>query len=247
MNDEALLRYSRHILLPEIDIEGQQRLLDSHIGIIGLGGLGSPVALYLASSGIGTLTLVDFDHVDLGNLQRQIAHTEDRIGEPKVASATQAINAINHTTSIKTHNLRLTDQDLLSLADQVDILVDCSDNFETRLSVNRACVSTRTPLVSGAAIRFEGQLLIYDPTIDNSPCYQCLYGNQLVTETDCATTGVVAPLVGIFGSLMALEALKLALGNAKDHTGRLTTFDGLTNRWQSFNFQRNANCPSCAP
>ena len=246
MDDNDLLRYSRHILLPEVDLAGQEKLTTSHVAIIGLGGLGSPVALYLAASGITRLTLVDHDRVDLGNLQRQIAHTESRIGEPKVHSAALAIAGINSDTLVKAVDQKLSADELLRMARDVDLIVDCTDNFESRRLINRACVATKTPLVSGAAIRLEGQLMVFDPTIEDSPCYQCLYGDDLQTEADCATTGVIAPIVGVFGSLMALEALKVILGIAKDHTGCLTTLDGLSNRWHNFSFKKRPDCPACS-
>lgn len=247
MKDDELLRYSRHILLPDIDIAGQERLLASHVAIIGLGGLGSPVALYLSASGVGSLTLVDDDDVDLGNLQRQIVHSEAAVGTSKVESAKTSLSQINQTTDCHLIHRRLDSKDLATLAGNVDIIVDCTDNFETRFAINRACVEAQTPLVSGAAIRFEGQQMVWDPSVSGSPCYACLYGDQRPTEQNCATTGVVAPLVGIIGSLLALETLKLVLGIAREHTGRLTTFDAMTNRWHSFIFKQRSDCPICGP
>lgn len=247
MKDDDLLRYSRHILLPDVDLTGQERLLRSHVGVIGLGGLGSPVALYLSASGVGTLTLVDDDQVDLGNLQRQIVHSEAALGAPKVESAKASLSQINVNTECHLIDRRLDSEGLAALAREVDVMVDCTDNFETRFAINRACVEARTPLVSGAAIRFEGQQMIWDPNVSASPCYACLYGDQRQTEQNCATTGVIAPLVGVIGSLLALETLKLLLGIARDHTGRLTTFDAMTNRWHSFTFKQRPDCPTCGP
>ena len=204
MKDDDLLRYSRHILLPDVDLTGQERLLGSHVGVIGLGGLGSPVALYLSASGVGTLTLVDDDQVDLGNLQRQIVHSEAALGAPKVESAKASLSQINVNTECHLIDRRLDSEGLAALAREVDVMVDCTDNFETRFAINRACVEARIPLVSGAAIRFEGQQMIWDPNVPASPCYACLYGDQRQTEQNCATTGVIAPLVGVIGSLLAL-------------------------------------------
>jgi|TARA_B110000305_G_scaffold241643_1_gene316710 molybdopterin-synthase adenylyltransferase len=246
MNDADLLRYSRHILLPEVDLEGQEKLLKAKVAIIGLGGLGSPVALYLAASGIGEITLVDDDRVDLGNLQRQIVHAEADLGQNKVDSAARALSQINSTLKITPLAQRLTGDALDDLVDGVDAVVDCTDNFETRLEINRACVQGQKPLISGAAIRLEGQLLTVDPNVPNGPCYQCLYGKDAAVQQDCATTGVIAPIVGVIGSLLALETLRVLLGIAQDHTGQLTTFDGRTNRWHQFKFKKRVDCPICA-
>ena len=246
MNDAELLRYSRHILLPEVDLEGQEKLLKAKVAIIGLGGLGSPVALYLAASGIGKITLVDGDFVDLGNLQRQIVHTEADLSRNKVDSAAHALSQINSSLEIVSIAQRVTGQALDAIVAGVDAVVDCTDNFETRLEINRACVQGSTPLISGAAIRLEGQLLTFDPSVPGSPCYQCLYGEDALAQQDCATTGVIAPLVGVIGSLLALETLRVLLGIAQDHTGQLTTFDGKTNRWHQFRFKKRADCPICA-
>lgn len=245
MKDSELLRYSRHILLPQIDLAGQEALLRSHVAIIGLGGLGSPAALYLASSGVGRLTLVDDDIVELGNLQRQIIHSETNLGDLKVQSARQRLASINSHTEIQIVDRRLDEQELIALANEASVIVDCTDNFDTRHLVNIACVKTRTPLVSAAAIRFEGQLMIWDPAVPNSPCYACLYPSDQPIEMSCSTTGVAAPLVGVMGGLQAMETLKLIAGISSDHTGRLTTYDGVFNAWNSFTFQKKQDCSAC--
>jgi len=245
MNDEDLLRYSRHILLPQIDLDGQEKLLASHVAIIGVGGLGSPVALYLAAAGVGHLTLVDHDHVDLGNLQRQIAHGEGNLNEQKTASAKARLRTINSTILIDTVPKKLSEAEIFELTDRASVVVDCTDNFETRHLVNRACVLSRTPLVSAAAIRFEGQLMVWDPVVEGSPCYACLYPVDQPVDINCATTGVAAPLVGVMGSLQAMETIKVILGIASEHTGRLTTYDGLHSDWQTFRFKKRADCPAC--
>ena len=246
MNDSDLLRYSRHILLPEVDLDGQEKLLKARVAIIGLGGLGSPVALYLAASGIGEITLVDGDIVELGNLQRQIAHTEADLARTKVDSAAHALSQINSSLKIIPIAQRITGDALDALITAVDAVVDCTDNFETRLEINQACVQGRKPLISGAAIRLEGQLLTVDPNVPDSPCYQCLYGKDPLVQQNCATTGVIAPIVGVIGSLLALETLRVLLGIAQDHTGQLTTFDGRSNRWHQFKFNKRLDCPICA-
>ena len=201
MDDAQLLRYNRHILLPEIDITGQQRLLDAHVAIIGLGGLGSPAAMYLAAAGVGRLTLVDFDEVEATNLQRQIIHTEADAGIGKVESAERSLRQINSAVEIETLDERLDDAAMLALCEGADVVLDGTDNFATRQQINRACVSTRTPLVSGAAIKFEGQLSVFDKRVEDCPCYACLYGTD-ETETDqtCGSNGVFSPVVGVIGT-----------------------------------------------
>ena len=247
MNDEQLLRYSRHILLDEIGIDGQQRISDSHILIIGAGGLGSPVALYLGSAGVGRITLVDHDTVDLTNLQRQIAHTVDRLDSPKVQSALTAIAAINPDVQV-TALQRRADAALLDvLVPECDVVLDCCDNFATRHAVNAACVDHRKPLVSGAAIRFDGQISVYDPRDALSPCYACIFPpDTAFEETRCATMGVFAPMVGIIGSMQAAEALKLLAGAGQSLAGRLLMLDGCAMEWNEVRVPRNAHCPVCA-
>ncbi len=248
MTDDQLLRYSRHILLEEIGIEGQQRLLASHALVIGAGGLGSPVALYLGSAGVGHITLVDDDAVDLTNLQRQVAHNMARIGQPKVASAAQAIAAINPDVQVTCVQARVGAQQLGALVAAADVVLDCCDNFATRQAINAACVAQRKPLVSGAAIRFDGQLAVYDPRSAHSPCYACVFPpEQVPEETRCATLGVLAPLVGIIGSMQAAEALKLLCGAGESVAGRLLMLDGRAMQFSEIKVLRNPACPVCGP
>ena len=247
MDDRQLLRYSRHLLLDDIGIEGQQRLLDSHALIVGAGGLGSPVALYLASAGVGQITLIDDDTVDLTNLQRQIMHTEARVGQPKVASAEAAIRALNPGVRVRTVAQRADEAQLTELAAAADIVLDCTDNFATRQALNRACVATGRPLVSGAAIGFDGQISVYDPRRAASPCYACVFPpTQAVEEARCATMGVFAPLVGIIGTLQASEALKLLCGIGEPLVGRLLMLDARRTEWTELRVPRQADCPVCS-
>lgn len=246
MDDSQLLRYSRHLLLNELGIEGQERIMRARALVIGVGGLGSPVALYLATAGVGHLTLVDHDRVDLTNLQRQIAHTQDRIGLPKVESARQALLAINPELDITTLAERADAQRLDTLVADADVVLDCSDNFATRQALNAACVRHRVPLVSGAAIRFDGQLAVYDPRRQDSPCYACVFPPDTdFEETRCATMGVFAPLVGIIGSMQAAEALKLLSGAGEPAVGRLLMLDGRAMAWSDIRLPRNPACPVC--
>ena len=246
MNDNQLLRYSRHILLDDIGIEGQQRLLDAHVVIIGAGGLGSPAALYLASGGIGRITLVDDDTVDLTNLQRQVMHTSERIGQPKVDSGRAALLAINPEIDVIAVRERATPARLLELARSATVVLDCSDNFATRHAVNRACVQARVPLVSGAAIRFDGQLSVFDPRRPAAPCYACLFPEDSGFEdVACSTMGVFAPLVGIVGTVQAAEAMKLVAGIGETLSGRLLLLDGKYMEWTSIKVARNPDCPVC--
>lgn len=246
MNDADLLRYSRHILLNEIGVEGQQRIHNAHALIIGAGGLGSPVALYLGSAGIGQLTVVDNDHVDLTNLQRQIAHTEERVGSPKVTSIQAAVAQLNPGVHVQAVHQRADAALLDALVAQADVVLDCCDNFATRHAVNAACVAHRKPLVSGAAIRFDGQVCVYDCRTDTSPCYACVFPPQdTFEETRCATMGVFAPLVGIVGTIQAAEALKLITGAGEPLTGRLLMIDGRAMAFNEVRLQRNTACPVC--
>jgi molybdopterin/thiamine biosynthesis adenylyltransferase len=248
LNDDQLLRYSRHILLDEIGIEGQQQLLASHALIIGAGGLGSPAALYLGSAGVGHITVVDHDTVDATNLQRQIAHTLADIGKPKAQSIEQAIADINpdvHVTVIteRAGDALLDEQVLLA-----DVVLDCTDNFKTRHAINRACVKHRKPLVSGAAIRFDGQVTVYDPRDALSPCYACVFPESSTFEdTQCATMGVFAPLVGIIGSVQAAESLKLLTRTGEPLTGRLLMLDGRSMSFHEVRMPRNSVCTVCDP
>ncbi|MEY4882484.1 MAG: molybdopterin-synthase adenylyltransferase MoeB [Pseudomonadota bacterium] len=246
MTDDQLLRYSRHILLNEIGIEGQERISNGHALIIGAGGLGSPVALYLGSAGVGHITLVDDDTVDLTNLQRQIAHTASRVGQPKVASAMASIAAINPEVNVTTVMARADATLLSELVAQADVVVDCCDNFTTRHAINAACVKHRKPLVSGAAIRFDGQLSVFDPRDADSPCYACIFPpDTTFEETRCATMGVFAPLVGIIGSMQAAEALKLLSGAGRSVAGHLLMLDGRAMEWSDIRLPRNPSCVVC--
>ena len=247
MTDAQLLRYSRHILLDEIGIEGQQRISDSHALIVGAGGLGSPVALYLGSAGVGHLAVVDHDVVDMTNLQRQIIHTMSRVGEPKALSAQTAIAAINPEVRVTPIIARADALLLDTLVAQADVVLDCCDNFATRHAINAACVKHRKPLVSGAAIRFDGQLCVYDPRQANSPCYACVFApDTSFEETRCATLGVFAPLVGIIGAMQAAEALKLLSGAGRPLTGRLLMLDGRAMEFTEVRIARQATCPVCS-
>lgn len=247
MNDQQLLRYSRHILLNELGIEGQRRLLAAHAVVIGAGGLGSPVALYLGSAGVGHITVVDHDTVDATNLQRQIAHTMDRVGSPKADSVRQAVAAINpdvHVTAlVQRANATLLD----TLLPSAQVVVDCSDNFATRQAINHACVRHQKPLVWGAAIRFDGQLGVYDPRRPTSPCYACVFPpDERVDDAACATMGVFAPLVGVVGSLQAGEALKLLAGLGSTLVDRLLMVDARDMTFTSVGVSRHAACEVCA-
>ncbi len=246
MTDDQLLRYSRHILLAEIGIEGQERILGAHALIVGAGGLGSPVALYLGSAGVGHLTIVDHDVVDLTNLQRQIAHTAARIGQPKVESAQAAIAALNPQVQVTPIMARADAALLDTLVAQTDVVLDCCDNFATRQAINAACVKHKKPLVSGAAIRFDGQISVYDPRDIKSPCYACVFSPEtLFEETRCATMGVFAPLVGIIGSMQAAEALKMLGGAGQSLAGRLLMLDGRSMEFTEVRIARQTDCPVC--
>ena len=248
MNDTQLLRYSRHILLDELGIEGQQKLLASHVLIVGAGGLGSPVALYLGSAGVGHLTIVDDDRVDTTNLQRQIAHTLASVGELKAVSIRAAIARINPDVEVTVVTSRADDALLNELVAQSDVVLDCTDNFATRHVINRAAVKHKKPLVSGAAIRFDGQVTVYDQRHRTSPCYACVFPEtELFEETRCATMGVFAPLVGIIGSVQAAETLKLLCGVGEALTGRLLMLDGRSMAWHEMKMSRNPDCGVCAP
>jgi len=247
MNDDQLLRYSRHILLDELGIEGQQRLLAAHALVIGAGGLGSPVALYLATAGVGTVTIADGDTVDLTNLQRQIAHNLARVGAPKASSAAQTMQAINPDVRVHALHERADAARLATLVAAADVVIDCSDNFATRHAVNAACVAHAKPLVSGAAIGFDGQLSVYDTRDPARPCYACLFPPDAVfEEVRCATMGVFAPLVGIIGSMQAAEALKLLAGVGSSLAGRLQMLDARSMEWTEIAMARTPACPVCA-
>jgi adenylyltransferase/sulfurtransferase len=245
LSDEELLRYSRQILLQHVDIEGQMRLRDSRVLIVGMGGLGSPVALYLAAAGVGELHLADFDSVDLTNLQRQIIHDSHSVGLPKVDSAMARLTAINPEVKLVPHRTALDADSLEAAVRGVDLVLDCSDNFSTREAVNAACVAAVRPLVSGAAIRLEGQLSVFDPRRADSPCYHCLYGHGSEAELTCSEAGVIGPLVGLVGSLQALEALKLLAGFGEPLVGRLLLIDALSTRFRELKVKRDPACGVC--
>lgn len=244
-DDDTLLRYSRQILLPEVGVEGQQRLQQAHALIIGLGGLGSPAAMYLAAAGLGTLTLNDFDAVDLSNLQRQIAHRTEDLGRAKVDSAADTLRALNPECTIHTLKPRLDAAALAEAVAAADIVLDCSDNFATRFAVNAACVAARKPLVSGAALRMQGQLMVFRADLNPAPCYQCLFADGPETEESCSQTGVLAPVVGVIGSLQAVEALKILLGLGESQVS-VQTYDGLRNQWRQLQLRGDPACTCCA-
>lgn len=246
MNDEELLRYSRQIMLPEVDIDGQQKLIDAHVAIIGIGGLGAPASLYLAAAGIGHLTLVDHDTVELSNLQRQVAHHSAAVGLLKVASAAETLTAINPHTQITTVAEKLDDAGLEALARQADVVLDATDNYSVRYAINGACFRAGTPLVSGAAIRWEGQVSVFDPRDPASPCYQCFYPDASGTNLNCAENGVIAPLVGIIGTHQAMETIKLITGVGETLTGHVLFYDAKFADWRKFRLTREPNCPTCA-
>ncbi len=245
LSDQELLRYSRQVLLSQIDIDGQLRLKRSKALIVGLGGLGSPVALYLAAAGVGELHLADFDTVDLTNLQRQVIHDSASVGMSKVDSALQRLQAINPEIDLIAHRQALDEDSLVAAVSAVDLVLDCSDNFGTREAVNAACVAAAKPLVSGAAIRLEGQLSVFDPRRDYSPCYHCLYGHGSEAELTCSEAGVIGPLVGLVGSLQALEAMKLLAGFGEPLVGRLLLIDALGTRIRELRVKRDPGCAVC--
>jgi molybdopterin/thiamine biosynthesis adenylyltransferase len=246
MDDHQLLRYSRHILLDEIGIEGQQRLLDARALVIGAGGLGSPVALYLGTAGVGRITLVDHDTVDLTNLQRQIAHRMARVGRPKVESAAESVHQIHPGVRVLDLRERADPPRLHALVAEADVVLDCSDTFATRHAVNAACVAHARPLVSGAAIGFDGQISVYDTRRADAPCYACIFpAESAFEEARCATMGVFAPLVGIVGSVQAAEALKLLAGCGSSLAGRLQMLDARAMQWSEIRIGRQADCPVC--
>jgi molybdopterin/thiamine biosynthesis adenylyltransferase len=246
MDDQQLLRYSRHILLDEIGIEGQEKLLAAHALVIGAGGLGSPVALYLASAGIGKITLVDDDTVDLTNLQRQVLHTTARVGQPKAESGKTALAEINPGVEVVALRERANDARLAELVATATVVLDCTDNFSTRHAINRACVNAKVPLVSGAAIRMDGQIAVFDPRNGQTACYACLFPpDQQFEEVQCSTMGVFAPLVGIIGTMQAAEALKLVAGIGESLANRLLLLDARTMEWTSIRTVKSGDCPVC--
>ena len=245
MEDNQLLRYSRQILLPNVDIAGQEKLLASSVLVVGMGGLGCPVSMYLAAAGVGHLGLVDFDTVDLTNLQRQIAHTTGSIGRPKVESGRDTLLQLNPDISISTFNEKLSGSLLESRVAEFDVVVDCSDNFTTRFAINHACVTTSTPLVSGAAIQLEGQIMVVDPRDPLSPCYQCLYGEADDSQFSCSENGVLASVTGIIGTIQATETIKLIAGFGESLSGYLLILDAFTMEWRKLKLAKNPECPVC--
>jgi molybdopterin/thiamine biosynthesis adenylyltransferase len=246
LRDEQLLRYNRQIMLPEVDLDGQVRLLASRVLVVGLGGLGCPAAIYLATSGVGHITLVDPDRVELSNLQRQIAHTSDRVGQDKVASAAEMLRALNPDVAIEQHNLRLDEAALLAAAERADVVVDATDNLEARYAINRACHRTRTPLVVGAVIRVEGQVSVYPFARDDDPCFACLYHDVAEPPATCAETGVLAPVAGIIGCIQATETIKLLVGFGETLGGRLLLVDGRSMSFETISLLKNPSCPVCS-
>lgn len=247
MNDDQLLRYSRHILLPQIGIEGQEALIRSHVLIIGAGGLGSPVAIYLAASGVGTLTICDSDNVDLTNLQRQIAHSTETIGTPKTYSAKKTLARINPDVNVVALNERVDENRLLELVMEADVVVDASDNFDTRHMINRVCAIRKRPLVSGAVVRFDGQVTVFDLRHVSSACYHCLFPANGEEDMRCAVMGVFAPLVGIIGCVQAAETLKILLNIGEVLNGRLLVLDALLMEWRSIKLNKDPRCSVCGP
>jgi adenylyltransferase/sulfurtransferase len=245
MDDAQLLRYSRQILLPQVSLTGQEKLLQSKVLIVGLGGLGSPVAMYLAAAGVGHLVLADFDHLDLSNLQRQIMHSSAELGEHKSVSAQKKLQALNPNVQITLIKQRLKEKSLKEIMSDVDVVVDCSDNFATRFALNAACVHSGVALVSGAALRWEGQVAVFFPAEKNSPCYRCLYDdNDEQTET-CSEAGILAPLVGVVGSIQASEVIKVLLNIGDSLCGKLLLFYAYTGKWRILKLHKDPTCPVC--
>lgn len=247
MDDEELLRYSRQIMLPQIGIEGQQKLFESEALIVGLGGLGSPVAIYLATSGIGNLVLADFDEVDLSNLQRQILHTTKDIGLAKTKSARNTLESLNPDVSFQLIEKKLEGNKLKDQVTLADVVIDASDNFSTRFMLNEFCVRTKTPLVSGAVNQMTGQLTVFDSRRDDSPCYRCLYGEDSIDQEEaCSETGILAPLAGAIGSLQAAEAIKVLLGIGETLVGKVMLFDAMKMDWRTVKLKKDPTCPVCS-
>ena len=246
MNDSQLLRYSRQILLPQIGINGQQKLAQSKVLIVGLGGLGAPVAMYLAAAGVGQLSLIDGDRVDLSNLQRQIIHNTSQIDQYKTISAQQKLQALNPETQIEILDQQFDASFPVTFLSDIDVVVDCSDNFATRFAINLACVRTGTALVSGAALRWSGQVAVFLPAQQDSPCYQCLFNDSEESAEVCSEAGILAPLVGIIGSIQALEVLKVLLGIGELLCGKLLVFDAHDSKWRTLKLSKDPDCPVCS-
>jgi len=245
LSDEQLLHYSRHILLPQMDSEGQEVLLSSHVAIVGLGGLGAAAALYLTAAGVGQLTLIDHDRVESSNLQRQIIHNLESIGLSKVDSAQQRLSTLNSDVTLVALNTKVTQENHAALFEGVDLIVDCSDNFTTRFLLNEVALQRKIPLVSGAAIRMEAQITVFDSRWSESPCYRCLYPNVEEQLLSCSESGVLAPLVGVIGSMQALEAIKVLVGIGSSLVGKLQLYDASEAQWRTLTLQRDPSCPAC--
>ena len=246
MNDNQLLRYSRQIMLSQFDIDGQEKLLKARVLILGVGGLGCPAAQYLSAAGVGELVLSDPDTVDMTNLQRQVLFSQSDINLPKVEAAANRINQLNPEVTCRIIPEKLDDQALLENIKSADVVLDCTDNFSSRFAINKACVETGTPLVSGAAIRMNGQLAVYDFRQPEAPCYRCLYDEQSNEQLSCSESGILGPVVGTIGTMQALEAIKLITGMGDTLSGRLMIFDALSMQWQSMNLQADPECPVCS-
>lgn len=246
LNDDELMRYSRQILLPSFDVAGQERLKSARVLVVGAGGLGCPVALYLAAAGVGHLTLADDDVIELANLQRQIAFENSQLGESKAQALAERVQRINPLVTAEAVTERLTSDDLMKRVKVCDLVIDCTDNFATRFAINKACVASQVPLVSGAAIRGEGQLVVFDPLQADSPCYHCLYQDQGDEELNCSEAGVIGPLVGIVGACQAMEAIKVLAGVGMPLTGRLLILDAWRMEWREMKLARDPECPVCS-
>ncbi|PJE79855.1 Molybdopterin-synthase adenylyltransferase [invertebrate metagenome] len=246
MNDNQLLRYSRQIMLPDVDIGGQEKLLDASVLVIGLGGLGCPVSTYLAEAGVGHLLLADYDAIDLANLQRQILFTTDDIGHNKASVAVDRLQRINPTIQLEVITHSMNESELLACMEQVDIVVDATDNIDSRFLINRCSVRTKTPLVCGAAVGFGGQLMVFDRRMNSSPCYHCLYRDAEQTALTCSTSGIIGPVVGVIGAMQALETIRLIVGFGQSCSGKLLVFDGMDWRWQVMVLPADPQCPVCS-
>ncbi|MEE3300666.1 MAG: molybdopterin-synthase adenylyltransferase MoeB [Pseudomonadota bacterium] len=246
MKDEQLLRFSRQIMLPEMDVAGQQKLVDATVLIVGMGGLGCPAAMYLAAAGVGHLIIADDDTVELTNLQRQIAHEHRNLGESKVSSAEASLRGLNPDVCVTQIDKRLEGESLNQAVSGADVVVDASDNFATRFAINRSCLKNHKPLVSGAAIRMEGQVAVFDSGNPESPCYRCLYNENTEDDANCSQNGVMAPLVGIIGSVQAMETIKVITGIGNNLTGRLLLLDATTMQWREMKLPCDPNCPACS-
>ncbi len=246
MNDEQLLRYSRHLLLEEIDVVGQEKLLNAHVMVIGAGGLGSAAAPYLAAAGVGHITLIDHDAVELTNLQRQIMHAESSVGKSKVASGKEFLERLNSTIQIETIQAKATNSLLDELLPSVDVVLDCTDNFSTRHLINAACVKSKTPLVSGSALKFDGQVSVFDPRNPKSPCYACIFSpDEQFEEISCSSMGIFSPLVGIVGAMQAAQALQVLIGFGETLVGRMLLWNGRTTQIDEIRISRNGECSVC--